>query len=55
MDELEDTLRVQAALTLKGILDNALAMFDHLTTEQKDTFIKKYEGRDGRTEDFQDA
>ena len=44
IDEPEDMKGVQEALTPEGILDNALAMFNHMPDHMKDEFIQKYEG-----------
>ena len=55
MDQQDDMSQIQAALTPEGVLDNALSLFDHLSEDQKDQFIQKYEGRGGQMEDFQDA
>jgi hypothetical protein len=52
MDEPEDMSHIQAPLTPEGVLNNAVAVFDRLSREQKDEFIQKYEGR---TEDFHDV
>jgi hypothetical protein len=49
MDEPEDTSRIQAPIAPETVLDNAVAVFDSLTLQQKDEFIQKYEGC---TEDF---
>ena len=43
---------VQALITPKGILDNALLMFDHLSEDMKDQFIQQYKGK---LQDFQDV
>ena len=43
---------VQEALTLEGILNDALAMFDRMPDHMKDEFIQKYEGK---SQDFQDV
>ena len=43
---------VQEALTLEGILDNVLAMFDRMPDHMKNEFIQKYEGE---SQDFQDV
>jgi hypothetical protein len=50
IDEPEDMKGVQEALTPKGKLDNALAMFDRMPNHMKDEFIQKYEGK---LQDFQ--
>jgi len=52
IDEPEDMSNVQAPITPKGILDNALSMFDHLSEDMKDQFIQRYEGK---SQDFQDV
>jgi hypothetical protein len=52
IDEPENMKGVQEALTPKGVLDNALAMFDHMPDQMKDEFIQKYEGK---LQDFQDV
>jgi hypothetical protein len=52
IDEPEDMKGVQEALTLEGILDNVLAMFDRMPDQMKDKFIQKYEGK---SQDFQDV
>jgi hypothetical protein len=49
MDEPEDMSHVPAPIAPETVLDNAVAVFDSLTLQQKDEFIQKYEGR---TEDF---
>jgi len=41
---------LQAAITLDGILNNALSVFDRLLDRLKDEFIQKYEGE---LQDFQ--
>jgi hypothetical protein len=43
---------VQTPITLDGILDNALAMFDCLLDHQKDEFIQRYKGK---SQDFPDV
>jgi hypothetical protein len=50
IDEPEDMSNVQASITPKGILDNTLSMFDHLSEDMKDQFIQQYEGK---SQDFQ--
>jgi hypothetical protein len=45
IDEPEDMMNVQTALTPDGILDNALAMFDKLPDHLKDDFVQRYEGQ----------
>jgi hypothetical protein len=45
IDEPEDMKGVQEPLTLEGILDNALAMFNCMPDHMKDEFIQKYEGK----------
>ena len=52
MDQGEDILQVQDALTPENILDNGIRMFDTLPLDQKDAFIQKYEGGQ---EDFAEA
>jgi hypothetical protein len=44
IDELEAMANVQQALTPDCILDNALAIFNHLLDHLKDDFIQKYKG-----------
>ena len=44
IDEPEEMTNVQMAITPDGILDNALTMFNQLSTEMKDQFIQRYEG-----------
>ncbi len=44
MDQNEDMLQLQDAITPENILDNAIRMFDTLPWDQKDAFIQKYEG-----------
>ena len=41
---------VQEVLTPEGVLNNALAMFNHMLNHMKDEFIQKYEGK---SQDFQ--
>ena len=36
---------VQEALTPKGVLNNMLAMFNHMLDHIKDEFIQKYKGK----------
>jgi hypothetical protein len=43
---------VQEALTLEGILNNALAMFNRMPDHMKDEFIQKYEGE---SQDFRNV
>jgi len=43
---------LQTPLTPEGVLDNALSLFDRLSTPQKDEFIKRYEGE---SPNFQDV
>jgi hypothetical protein len=50
IDEPEDISNIQAPITPKAILDNALSMFDHLSEDMKDQFIQRYEGK---LQDFQ--
>jgi hypothetical protein len=50
IDKPKDMKGVQEALTPKGILDNALAMFNRMPDHMKDKFIQKYEGK---LQDFQ--
>jgi hypothetical protein len=50
INEPEDMSNIQAPITPKGILDNALSMFDHLSEDMKDQFIQRYEGK---LQDFQ--
>ena len=45
IDEPEEMKNIQTPITLDGILNNALAMFDHLSDHQKDRFIQRYEGK----------
>ena len=45
INEPEDMTKVQTALMPKGILDNALAMFDRLPDHLKDDFVQRYEGQ----------
>jgi hypothetical protein len=52
IDEPENMGNVQAPITPKGILDNALSMFDHLSEDIKDQFIQQYKGK---LQDFQDV
>jgi hypothetical protein len=52
MDEPENMVNIQEALTLDGILDNALTMFDRLLDQLKDDFIQKYKGE---LQNFQDV
>ena len=52
MDQSEDMSQMQDTLTPENILDNAIAMFDTLPLDQKDTFIQKYKGGQ---EDFAEA
>jgi hypothetical protein len=52
IDEPENMKGVQEALTLEGILDNVLAMFDRMPDHMKNEFIQKYEGE---SQDFQDV
>jgi hypothetical protein len=52
IDEPEDMSNVQASITPKGILNNALSMFDRLSEDMKDQFIQQYEGK---SQDFQDV
>jgi hypothetical protein len=40
IDKPEDMSNVQAPITPKGILDNALSMFDRLSEDMKDQFIQ---------------
>jgi hypothetical protein len=42
INEPEDMTGVQEALTLEGILDNALNMFNHMLDHMKDDFIQRY-------------
>src|SRR6266853_3024554 len=42
IDEPEEMTNLQAAITLDGILDNTLTMFDRLPDHLKDEFIQKY-------------
>jgi hypothetical protein len=41
---------IQAPITPKGILDNALSMFNCLSKDMKDQFIQQYKGK---SQDFQ--
>jgi hypothetical protein len=52
MDLDDDLSQMQEPLTPENILDNVIRMFDTLPTDQKDTFIQKYEGGQ---EDFAEA
>jgi len=52
MDEPEDMMSIQQALTPDGILNNALTMFDQLPDQLKDDFIQKYKGE---SQNFQDV
>jgi len=52
LDEPEDMVSVQQALTPDSILDNALTMFDQLPDQLKDNFIQKYKGE---SQNFQDV
>ena len=52
MDQGEDMSQIQEALTPENILNNAIAMFNTLSLDQKDAFIQKYEGGQ---EDFAEA
>jgi hypothetical protein len=52
INELEDMTHVQSAITLDGILENALAMFDRLPEQLKDDFVQQYEGK---SPNFQDV
>jgi len=52
INEPEDMKGVQEALTPKGILNNALAMFDRMPDHMKDEFIQKYKGK---SQNFQDV
>jgi hypothetical protein len=52
IDKPEDMSDVQAPITPKGILNNALSMFDCLSEDMKDQFIQRYEGK---SQDFQDV
>jgi len=52
IDEPEDMSNIQAPITPKGILNNALLMFDHILEDMKDQFIQQYEGK---SQDFQDV
>ena len=52
IDEPKDMSNIQAPITPKGILDNALSMFDRLSEDMKDQFIQQYEGK---SQDFQDV
>jgi hypothetical protein len=45
IDEPGDMSGIQEALTPKGILVNALAMFDQMPDHMKDEFIQKYKGK----------
>jgi len=36
---------VQTPITPKGILDNALSMFNRLSEDMKDQFIQQYKGK----------
>jgi hypothetical protein len=45
IDEPEEMKNIQTPITPDGILNNALAMFDHLPDHQKDEFIQRYEGK----------
>jgi hypothetical protein len=49
MDQEEDLVGVQEAITPTNLLDNTLKVFDTLLLEQKDALIAKYEGK---KEDF---
>jgi hypothetical protein len=40
IDEPEDMSNIQAPITPKGILDNALSMFNCLSEDMKDQFIQ---------------
>ena len=44
IDEPEEMTNVQSTITPDGILDNALTMFNWLSTEMKDQFIQRYKG-----------
>ncbi len=44
IDEPEEMMNLQPALTPEGVLDNALALFDRLSNSQRDEFVQKYEG-----------
>jgi len=46
----EDMSNIQAPITPKGMLDNALSMFDCLLEDMKDQVIQRYEGK---LQDFQ--
>jgi hypothetical protein len=50
IDEPKDISNIQASITPKGTLDNALSMFDHLSEDMKDQFIQRYKGK---SQDFQ--
>jgi len=52
IDEPDNMSNIQALITLEGILDNALSMFDCLSEDMKDQFIQRYEGK---SQDFQDV
>jgi hypothetical protein len=52
MDFNNNLSQMQEPLTPENILDNTIRMFDTLPTDQKDTFIQKYEGGQ---EDFAEA
>jgi hypothetical protein len=52
INEPEDMNNVQALITPKGILNNALSMFDCLLEDMKDQFIQRYKGK---SQDFQDV
>jgi hypothetical protein len=45
IDEPEDVSNVQTPITPKGILDNALSMFNRLSEDMKDQFIQQYKGK----------
>jgi len=52
INEPDDMSNVQAPITPKGILNNALLMFDCLLEDMKDQFIQRYKGK---SQDFQDV